>query len=62
MKARHARRAFISLAEARKPMQTSAFEIYVLGLLAVLERMPVPIAIAFDGSASVSKATGRFAG
>ena len=29
-------------------MQTSAFEVYVLGLLAVLERLPVPIAIAFD--------------
>jgi PAS domain S-box-containing protein len=29
-------------------MQTSAFEVYVLGLLAVLERLPIPIAIAFD--------------
>lgn len=29
-------------------MQTSTFEAYVLGLLAVLERLPVPIALAFD--------------
>ena len=29
-------------------MQTSAFEVYVLGLLAVLERLPIPIAVAFD--------------
>ncbi len=29
-------------------MQTSAFEVYVLGLLAVLERLPIPIAISFD--------------
>ena len=29
-------------------MQTSAFEGYALGLLAVLERLPVPVAIAFD--------------
>jgi|GEM_PF-3009112 len=29
-------------------MQTSSFEVYVLGLLAVLERLPVPIAISLD--------------
>ncbi len=29
-------------------MQTGTFEVYVLGLLAVLERLPIPIAIALD--------------
>jgi PAS domain S-box-containing protein len=39
---------YASSDEESSCMQTSSFEVYVLGLLAVLERLPMPIAIAFD--------------
>lgn len=41
-------------------MQTSAFEVYVLGLLAVLERLPIPIAIAFDRECTRVQGNGAF--
>lgn len=34
-----------------RAVQTTSFEVYVLGLLAVLERLPIPTAIAFDAQA-----------
>jgi PAS domain S-box-containing protein len=41
-------------------MQTSTFEAYVLELLAVLERLPVPIAVAFDVRCERVQGNGAF--